>query len=519
MSNPNYVWTVLYDEFNGNQLSNLWSVSVGCKKDKYKTFLYKFVNDGSTVNVSNGNLNLSLIQSQSAINCNDSAVYIKAGEVESVGRYKYGIYECSATFSYKKGAFPAFWTISAGPCNQFPVNEMDIVEMKYEDNNVTYDNNLFYYPYPCGNQNSPPGIQSTEFNWSTTHTYKLIWSIEKLEFYADNIKKREIINSGQYWYPIYDQIVLLSQQATMYNKNSPLYGVELPSTSAFHWVKVREFFLAPEITSSASLICNNSTQVVLDVDLRATNFQWNVQPSGYFTSATSGYGKTANLTRNSSANGLATITYTFSMPSGEYFTANHSFWVGQNNDLKVTYEDGSPVPTNNYGEPVACPNTNYKFSVYSNMQPCYAGNTTWDVPNEWSINYTNGNEISINTNGSPYNCMYADAVDCCGNYITMSLCLENSSSCGYYYMSINPNPTIGETAIDILSKDAKIPVDENVEWEFSIYDQSMSLKEKAAKIKGKQAKFNTQDWKEGVYFIKAQYKNEILSEKLVVKKQ
>lgn len=39
---------------------------------------------------------------------------------------------------------------------------------------------------------------------------------------------------------------------------------------------------------------------------------------------------------------------------------------------------------------------------------------------------------------------------------------------------------------------------------------------KAAKLKGKQTKINTNGWKEGVYYIKIKYKNEQISAKLAV---
>ncbi len=42
--------------------------------------------------------------------------------------------------------------------------------------------------------------------------------------------------------------------------------------------------------------------------------------------------------------------------------------------------------------------------------------------------------------------------------------------------------------------------------------------EKKTKLKGKSTTINTQSWKEGVYLIRAVYKDEILTGKLVVKK-
>lgn len=59
--------------------------------------------------------------------------------------------------------------------------------------------------------------------------------------------------------------------------------------------------------------------------------------------------------------------------------------------------------------------------------------------------------------------------------------------------------------------------DENTEWELEVYDNIQSLKLKKQKLKGKSTTIQTASWKEGVYMVRVKYKDEVLTEKLVVK--
>ncbi|MBW6533667.1 MAG: T9SS type A sorting domain-containing protein [Mariniphaga sp.] len=82
---------------------------------------------------------------------------------------------------------------------------------------------------------------------------------------------------------------------------------------------------------------------------------------------------------------------------------------------------------------------------------------------------------------------------------------------------LSPNPSTGETIVSIESNvegDTEI----NTEWGLEIFDQNQILKEKKTRIKGKKYKINTSGWKEGVYMVRVNYKGEVLTGKLVVKR-
>lgn len=110
-----------------------------------------------------------------------------------------------------------------------------------------------------------------------------------------------------------------------------------------------------------------------------------------------------------------------------------------------------------------------------------------------------------------------------------------TSSSNFYYeggglfLMMNPNPssytttisleatTSAETAI-LKSASTKSFFDENIEWDIEVYDNAQSLKYNKNKLKGNSLKLNTQNWKEGVYIVRAIYKEQLLTGKLIVKK-
>ncbi len=88
--------------------------------------------------------------------------------------------------------------------------------------------------------------------------------------------------------------------------------------------------------------------------------------------------------------------------------------------------------------------------------------------------------------------------------------------CSLHYLVLSPNPATGETTLLIESEsDEENKIDEG-EWDLEIYNNSQMLTEKKTKLKGKEYKLNTSNWKDGVYTVRVKYKDEILTEKLVV---
>jgi bacillolysin len=144
----------------------------------------------------------------------------------------------------------------------------------------------------------------------------------------------------------------------------------------------------------------------------------------------------------------------------------------------------------------------------------------WDMDFNYSNFTESGNAVEV-----------YDVYDINGNDHT-SISIKAHNTCGWsdfssgidftiyseYFMSISPNPTTNETtiAIESSSKDSKVNVNEG--WDLEIYSSDMLLKEKEGKLKSNEYKLNTANWKEGVYILKAKYKDKVLQGKLVVKK-
>ncbi len=532
MTNENYMYTLLYDGFDGPTLNeDIWNVEAGWKR---KNAMNIWVNSSNTVSQSNGKLNLTMLASPGyTIIMWDgdtiTADYI-SGEVTSDSTFLYGSYECSVKYANDLGSWPAFWAIGGDgiPCEQgggagdeidisefWNVSGLNLIGQCYSVIKLENNCHRYYPPDDCENSKFTHyynNLMSSSMD-NNFHVYKCIWTPDKIDFYMDNQLKSTLQESAyQQFFPFHRLNVKLSQQVA----DLPCRYIQCPQTSYFDYVKIKQFFLAPQI-SRPSVICSSGT-ISLDVDPLATNISWVLSPSSLFTT-TSGTGKDANVTKAAGESGQGTITYTFQMPSGESFTKDATFWVGSPEySFQVTRPDGYPVTNDEYGNLSFCENTDYVIHILANdLLHCYSYDQVWDVPSSWTINYNNGSTISINTNNDPYNTLTVDAVgDCCAEEFTISQLFEYSTSCAQYSLVLTPNPTSGETTITLVSSTNK--KSELVEeWDFDVYDSSQGLKIKQQKIKTSSQTINTSSWREGVYFIKARIGKNLISDKLIVK--
>lgn len=355
------------------------------------------------------------------------------------------------------------------------------------------------------------------------HVYKCIWTPDKIDFYMDNVLKFTIPYSydPQHFPRNYPMRVKLSQQVACLDCAIPT----APQTSSFDYIKVKQFFLAPEISLSSNIICSSGT-ATMDVSPDATNITWQLTPSNLFSGLTSGTGKVVNIIP-SSIQGKGKITYTFNISSDqaspkEIYTAEKDIWIkgpdASETSFDVYRSDG--VRATQAGSTfLMCPNTTYHIYAM-NGGPVPLSNYTWTVPSAWTRNYTSGNMISVYTNSSPGGPVTVNATNTasgCNNTVqVITGYLGSNYSCGSYSMALTPNPSTSETSI-VLSADGEKVVNENTSWDLEVYDQQQGLKEKKTKIKGKQANINTSGWKEGIYIVRTIIDGNVISDKLVVK--
>jgi hypothetical protein len=337
MFNKDYMQTVFTENFDGTDLNrNVWNVT-----NDYKRELGVLTDSPQTLAVKNGNLELTMRYSPDYHSENYSGDFIGA-EISTKTLYRYGSFECLAKFAHNGGSWPAFWMIGGdnSPCPPGGFgNEIDIAELKVEPPISSLNQVIHRYyplepPYNCSLSNSK---EKDIFEYSMDidnnyHIYKCVWTPAQISYYVDGFNTHNVYNQNQEWYPNLSLSVMLSQQVLQPKKlkDQANYPV-VPQTSYFDYIKVKQFFLAPEITCPTSIVSSGIAK--LDVDSMASGITWQLTPPALFT-ISSGTGETANIVRATDANGLGKITYTFNMPGGEIFTAEKKIHVG-NDGIKT----------------------------------------------------------------------------------------------------------------------------------------------------------------------------------------
>lgn len=329
---PRYTWTTFHDEFSGVTLDRKeWSVTT-----RFKRGLGFLIDSNQTINMRKGNL---LLRMKRTPNYLDSIWNSKGwqqvrsdyvgGEITTKRKFQYGVFECRAKYAHKRGSWPAFWLIGGKevPCPPGGEgSEIDIAELAREGDHplMMHVIHRYYPPKNCDvsiqknvNKKIYPIQRKQKYS-----TFKCIWTPNRIQYFIDNELMHEVINNNYEWFPKYPLNMILSQQVLqaydVYGEIKPI----TPQTSRFNWVRVKEFFLAPEISCPSSI--PQQAMATLDVDSRASNITWKLSPVTLFATS-EGIGKTATITRAVNRNGPGKIIYTFNMPSGEVFTAEKQF--------------------------------------------------------------------------------------------------------------------------------------------------------------------------------------------------
>lgn len=219
MENPNYARTTFFEDFNSSLNPKIWNATIHEIKSgspNYAPNLYAFIDSNATlkINQSTGSLELSMLNypNYPATDWNGHIIRVNfiAGEVQTIKRFSYGVFECDATFSDGHGSFPSFWIYDNTGCQPRGRNEIDIVELKINNSNSNFDYNTFLYPASCG---QPQGNEYHTFPALLgSHTFKCTWSPSQIEFLEDNTKVGTIVHTSQNWYPQYPMQIKLSQQ-------------------------------------------------------------------------------------------------------------------------------------------------------------------------------------------------------------------------------------------------------------------------------------------------------------------
>lgn len=191
------------------------------------------------------------------------------------------------------------------------------------------------------------------------------------------------------------------------------------------------------------------------------------------------------------------------------------FWVGKpdfyiSGDYQLsTYELGVAS--------ILTTNENLELQEVTNYDWSYVGPLSSFVGGTVLAHYRAASYGGVGT-------IYAELTNTCGsNEEQMIFYVEDE-----FLLSITPNPTNGETTLTITerptaettlkSASSMGTFNEKVEWKLEVYDSFQNLKLKKQKLKGNSTTIQTASWKEGIYMVRVNYKEEVLSGKLVVKK-
>lgn len=329
---PDYMWTSLDENFSGPQLDrNVWVPST-----HFKRSLGFLIDSTITVKVNKGNLELKM---QHIPHYLDSIwrtsgwehIYSNyvGGEVNTIKKFRYGVFECRAKYALKSGSWPAFWLIGGEdiPCPPGGYgSEIDIAELTTENDFPTMMHVIHrYYPPENCNESNVVNKNNKKYHISGRHkfyTFKCVWTPARIQYFINDKLMHEVINEDYEWFPSIPLNLILSQQVTqgydMLNEIKPI----TPQTSYFDWVKVSQFFLAPEINCPDTITSEGTA--TLDVDSLAREVYWQLTPVEGFTTS-EGKGKIVRIIKAANATASGKITYTFQMPSSEVFTSEKTF--------------------------------------------------------------------------------------------------------------------------------------------------------------------------------------------------
>lgn len=206
----NYLYPVLVEEFDYNyDLPNKWSFDLGYTKDddvdlsndQSTWFGDAFYEPGSNDSITNRNIILSnsvatfslAIGTVTRINNGSNNPYpFTSGMINSLSRFRTGIFEARIKVPTANKMWPAFWLLN----NQNNYSEIDILE--YFDDDVDLNNACTTYslhqmtlhggPTPTTNS-CHRGDKYPFLDLSVWHEYKLDWNDYEIKIYVDGILK------------------------------------------------------------------------------------------------------------------------------------------------------------------------------------------------------------------------------------------------------------------------------------------------------------------------------------------
>ena len=274
----------------------------------------------------------------------------------------------------------------------------------------------------------------------------------------------------------------------------------------------------PTITrtdNGSDYVCQTGSTFKLNNLPEGFSVSWQVSPSGYFNSPTSGTSITANIYPSTQYSGVeCSIIYTISDGCGsatysKKFTINGPLWSKVSINVVESYAN-PPVLFSEVW--LLCPNSSY-YIYLNNNSGCSTNNYQWNIPTGWTKYEQTDNYIRINTNNTPSGVINITATTCCNaNYLIKTQYFGRGNYCGGYFMAY-PNPASSEInikfkkEIDLKEKDISMEIyDFNYNRRFITKDIQEGMKIK------------TDGLSSNYYYLVLKYKGIIYTEKIRIEK-
>lgn len=261
---------VFEDNFDGNELDPAtWRIDEGPRKDA--------VNVTDSVEVSNGHLSITTYTDVNQSGTDNDVHHSAMISTAERFLHPFGYYEARIRFDQGAvGAWHAFWIMPGGTTPNWGTNpdaetgaEIDIIEYRYERANnldLTADMHcaLHWNGYYGGHQKDgtdpdPQPLGGSSLMDGNFHTYAVLWTPTKYEFYFDGTKVWETTNGLSF---AYSNIIFSSEVADNYwwSGNLPVdgYGSKGASTNpkfTVDWVRV--YNLKNSVSGQAAYAANS----------------------------------------------------------------------------------------------------------------------------------------------------------------------------------------------------------------------------------------------------------------------
>lgn len=270
----------------------------------------------------------------------------------------------------------------------------------------------------------------------------------------------------------------------------------------------------PTISGPEYVCSGTGGSFILNNPPAGFNVSWNISPSYYFNTPTSGNSTSVTLYPKAQYTGECTLTYTLSDNIGSVQYSKIFFINAPNPQLvsiNVVQSYGYP-PILNGSVWLLCQNSSY-YIYLNNSSSCSTSNYQWNIPSGWTLYEQSQNYIRINTNSTPSAVLTVNATTCCNNsYLIKTQYFGQSYSCGGYFM-VYPNPATTELNIEFADEVDLSDKNTSIEIYDANYNKEIVLKEIQKDIK-----INTTELGDGFHFVVLKYKGQKYTQKIKIEK-